>query len=349
MRPSGKPRFSARCGRGMHSRRSAPSMPADSTADRSSPTRERVSSGGSGIRRCNRSSNGTASRSTSPIEASTNSPPAGTRVRGSCSRSSSGPAGPCRLCSASDMRPSTRDNDSSDASRDVLIRGLRVSARSFAETVALLVDWAGRRDRMRYFACDNAYAAELACREPEFMAAMRGSDLLVADGAGILVASWILGGGIRERSVFYLGTSDETLAKIRRRHEGDFPNLRIAGMLAPPYRKRFSDEELGQMADAVNAAAPDVLWIGLGAPKQENWIHANRDRLRVPLCCPVGALFDYYAGNVTMPPEWMQRYGLHWLYRLVHNPRRLWRRSLDIPRFVAAVAWERLSGRRHES
>lgn len=253
-----------------------------------------------------------------------------------------------------------------DHSRDVIIRGLRVSSHSFAETVAVLVDWAGRRDRMRYFACDNAYSAEMACREPEFMAAMRGADMLVADGAGILVASWILGGGIRERatgpdlflavsrelnrqggrSVFYLGTSDQTLDKIRRRHETDFPNLRIAGMLAPPYRKKFSAAELADMADAVNAAGPDIVWIGLGAPKQENWILANRDRLRVPLCCPVGALFDYYAGTVKMPPEWMQRYGLHWLYRLVHNPRRLWRRSLDIPMFVARVTLDRLRDRR---
>lgn len=256
-----------------------------------------------------------------------------------------------------------------DPSRDVFIRGLSVSSRSFDETTAVLVDWAGRRDRMRYFACDNAYAAELACRQPEFMAAMRGADMLVADGAGILVASWILGGGIRERStgpdlfmsvsremnrqgdksVFYLGTSDATLEKIRRRHERDFPNLRIAGMLAPPYRKRFSDDELAEMAEAVNAAAPNVVWIGLGAPKQENWILANRDRLRVPLCCPVGALFDYYAGNVQMPPEWMQRCGLHWLYRLMRDPRRLWRRSLDIPLFVAYVALDRLRGRRGAS
>jgi N-acetylglucosaminyldiphosphoundecaprenol N-acetyl-beta-D-mannosaminyltransferase len=243
---------------------------------------------------------------------------------------------------------------------------LKVSGRSFGETVSLLVDWAGRRDKMRYFACDNAYAAELACRDPEFMAAMRGADLLVADGAGIVLASLILGGGIRERvtgpdlfpavsaeldrqggrSVFYLGTSDETLAKIRRRHETEFPNLRIAGMYAPPYRRKFSDEELADMAAAVNAAAPDVLWIGLGAPKQENWIHANRARLRVPLCCPVGALFDYYAGNAKMPPEWIQRCGLHWLYRLMHDPRRLWRRSLDIPLFVMYCIRDRLFGRR---
>jgi N-acetylglucosaminyldiphosphoundecaprenol N-acetyl-beta-D-mannosaminyltransferase len=103
------------------------------------------------------------------------------------------------------------------------------------------------------------------------------------------------------------------------------------------------------MAAVINAAVPDVLWIGLGAPKQENWIFANRDRLRVPLCCPVGALFDYYAGNAKMPPAWMQRYGLHWLYRLARDPRRLWRRNLDTPLFVASVAWDRLRGRHYGS
>lgn len=253
-----------------------------------------------------------------------------------------------------------------DDSRSEWIRGLRVSSRSFAETVAMLVDWAGRRDRMRYFACDNAYSAELACREPEFMAAMQRADLLVADGAGIVVASMILGGTIRERvtgpdlfpavsreldrhggmSVFYLGASEATLAKIRLRHESDYPNLRIVGMLAPPYRKQFSGAEMAEMAEAVNAAAPDVLWVGLGAPKQETWIFANKDRLRVPLCCPVGALFDYYAGNVKMPPKWMQRSGFHWLYRLMHDPRRLWRRSLVIPVFISSCLWDRLCGRR---
>lgn len=262
--------------------------------------------------------------------------------------------------------PVSEHRPSPEGGRDEWIRGLRVSGRSFVETIAILVDWAGRRDRMRYFACDNAYSAELACRDPEFMAALRAADLVVPDGAGIIVASWLLGGGIRERvtgpdlfrsvsraldarggrSVFYLGTSEETLEKIRRRHETEFPNLRIAGMLAPPYRKRFSAEELAAMAEAVDAAAPDVLWVGLGAPKQETWIFANRDRLRVPLCCPVGAVFDYYAGNMSMPPLWMQRAGLHWLYRLTQDPRRLWRRSLEIPVFLANVVRDRLRGRR---
>jgi N-acetylglucosaminyldiphosphoundecaprenol N-acetyl-beta-D-mannosaminyltransferase len=245
------------------------------------------------------------------------------------------------------------------------IRGLPVSGRSFAATVQTLLDWAARHDRMRYFACINAHSAEVAHRDERFMDALKGADLLVADGAGVVLASIILGGRIRERatgpdlflavsegldraggkSVFYLGGSTETLDRIRASHAERFPNLGVAGMYAPPFQTEFSEGELGRMAEMVGRAAPDVLWVGLGAPKQEKLILGLRDRLRVPLCGPIGAMFDYFAGNVAMPPAWVERAGLHWLYRLVKNPRRLWRRNLDSPLFLAHVAWDRLCGR----
>lgn len=247
-----------------------------------------------------------------------------------------------------------------------VIGGLQISSRSLLETTRVLVDWAGKRDATRYFACVNAHSAELVHRDATFMTALREADLLIADGVGMLVASWILGGCIRERvtgpdvflsvsealaragnrSVYYLGGSEATLEKIRARHLERFPGLRIAGMYSPPYRQHFAETELVSMADRVNEAAPDVLWIGLGAPKQEKWILANRDRLRVPVCGPVGALFDYFAGNVPMPPKWVERAGLHWAHRLYSDPRRIWRRSLDIPVFVARTLCDRLRGAR---
>lgn len=245
-----------------------------------------------------------------------------------------------------------------------VIRGLPVSSRPFKKTTQLLVDWAGQRDKMRYFACVNAHSAETAHRDPTFMAALKQADLLVADGFGVILASRIIGGRIRERatgpelfmavsdaldrvggrSVFYLGGSDETLEKIRRRHRERFGSLAIAGLYAPPFRAEFSDADMKEMAERVNRAAPDVLWVGLGAPKQEKWVLGNRERLRVPLCGPVGAMFDYFAGNVPMPPKWVERAGLHWAYRLAKNPRRLWRRNLDSPLFLARVVADRLRG-----
>jgi N-acetylglucosaminyldiphosphoundecaprenol N-acetyl-beta-D-mannosaminyltransferase len=249
------------------------------------------------------------------------------------------------------------------------IRGLNVSSLPLAETTTLLTAWAGQRDRMRYFACVNAHSAEVAHRDATFMAALQQADLLVADGFGVILASRILGGRIRERatgpdlflavsealdragdrSVFYLGGSEETLARIRARHEKRFPNLRVAGMYAPPFRSAFAEDELAAMVDRVNDARPDVLWIGLGAPKQEKWILAARDRLRVPLCGPVGAVFDYFAGNVAPPPRWVEKAGLHWAYRLARNPRRLWRRNLDSPLFLARVLADRLRGGRGDA
>lgn len=257
-----------------------------------------------------------------------------------------------------------RPVDNPTAQSQELIRGLHVSALSLSETSGLLADWVSHGNKTRYFACVNAHSAEMAHRDAAFMTALQKADLLVADGFGVILASRILGGRIRERatgpdlflavskgldraggkSVYYLGGSEATLEKIWARHEETFPGLRIAGMYAPPYREAFSEDELAGMANRVNQAAPDVLWIGLGAPKQEKWILANLDRLRVPLCGPVGAMFDYFAGNVPMPPRWVERAGLHWAYRLYRNPRRLWRRNLDSPLFLARVLADRFRG-----
>lgn len=244
------------------------------------------------------------------------------------------------------------------------IRGLAVSRAAFRDTVATLVRWAQTRKGLQYFACVNAHSAEMANRDAEFMAALQAADILVADGFGVILASRIVGQPIRERStgpalflavsaaldqeggysVFYLGGSERTLELIRRRHAAVFPRLGIAGTYAPPFKAEFSSLEYEEMADLVNRGAPDVLWIGLGAPKQEKWILANRDRLRVPLCGPIGAMFDYFAGNVPMPPQWVERAGLHWAYRLLMNPRRLWRRNLDSPLFLARVVADYFRG-----
>ncbi|MFM7244090.1 MAG: WecB/TagA/CpsF family glycosyltransferase [Planctomycetaceae bacterium] len=250
-----------------------------------------------------------------------------------------------------------------------MIRGLPVSARTFDDTVRLLTAWVEHRGGTRSFACINAHSAEVAHRDPRFMEALRAADLLVADGAGIVLASMILGGHIRERatgpdlfmavsraldrlggrSVFYLGGTPETLERIATRHRREFPNLAIAGLLAPPFRAAFSAEDLASIDAAIHAAAPDVLWVGLGAPKQEKLLLDLRPRLAVPLCGPVGAMFDYFAGNVPMPPRWVERCGLHWLYRLIRNPGRLWRRNLDSPVFLARVTWDRFRERRKHS
>jgi len=116
-----------------------------------------------------------------------------------------------------------------------------------------------------------------------------------------------------------------------------FPGLKVVGTHSPPFRPQ-TDEESDQIAATINAARPDFLWVGLSTPKQERWMDANLGRLDAPAILGVGAAFDIHAGLLPQAPEWMQRRGLEWLYRLLKEPRRLWKRYLgNNPRFVFRV------------
>jgi N-acetylglucosaminyldiphosphoundecaprenol N-acetyl-beta-D-mannosaminyltransferase len=139
-------------------------------------------------------------------------------------------------------------------------------------------------------------------------------------------------------SVFFLGSSNDTLLEIRKRMARDWPNVRIAGTYSPPFKPVFSDEDLEQMVLNVNAARPDVLWVGLTAPKQEELLHRILPQLDVCFAGAVGAMFDFYAGRVKRSHPLFRRLGLEWLPRLIREPRRLWRRMfISAPIFLGHV------------
>lgn len=118
----------------------------------------------------------------------------------------------------------------------------------------------------------------------------------------------------------------------------DYSNVRVAGTYSPPFKPTYSDEEMNEMISAVNAAAPDVLWVGMTAPKQEKWIFENRARLNVKFAGAIGAVFDFYTGRVKRAHPMFQRLGLEWLPRLVQQPTRLWRRMfVSAPIFMLHV------------
>lgn len=228
------------------------------------------------------------------------------------------------------------------------------SIRPLGATVELALEQlAGRTPSVFVFA--NPYSLELARRDPAVMTAIRHADVICPDGVGIVWVSRLRRGRIRERvcgpdfflefcralnarrpgtRMFLLGGDDTLLVEFRRRLGADFPGLVVAGALAPPYRPSFSPAEDQQMIDAINGSGAEVLWIGLGAPKQELWAERCRDRLRVPVIAPIGGVFDFYTGRVRLPPVWMQRAGLQWLHRLAQQPRRLWRRNVYSLGFV---------------
>ncbi|HEX4805585.1 MAG TPA: WecB/TagA/CpsF family glycosyltransferase [Conexibacter sp.] len=149
-----------------------------------------------------------------------------------------------------------------------------------------------------------------------------------------------------QRFYLYGGRSDKALAQLAANLLDRHPGLRLAGGWSPPFRD-LTDAELDEVAARINAAQPDVVWVGIGVPKQEKWMAAMRDRLDAPVLVGVGAAFDFHAGLIPQAPAWMQRHGLEWLFRLAQEPGRLWRRyARHNPRFVAGFARQWATHRR---
>ena len=125
---------------------------------------------------------------------------------------------------------------------------------------------------------------------------------------------------------FFYGSTEDTLEKLRLRLESEYPGLVNAGMYSPPYRP-LTDEEDQEIVTRINETKPDFLWVGLGAPKQERWMAEHQGRVH-GLMVGVGAGFDYHAGKISRAPECMQKANLEWFYRLLQEPRRLFKRYL---------------------
>jgi N-acetylglucosaminyldiphosphoundecaprenol N-acetyl-beta-D-mannosaminyltransferase len=199
--------------------------------------------------------------------------------------------------------------------------------------------------------------------DPEFAARVNAAKLVVPDGMplvwmqklqGAKEASRVRGNDLTINlcryaaenglKVGFYGGREEVLDGIRERARIDFPSLQIAYTHAPPFRELTPDED-AQIVENINTAGLNILFVGLGCPKQENWMAAHRDRIDAVMI-GVGAAFDFYAGNLKEAPRWLSNIGLEWLFRLAMEPRRLWRRYLILnPRFIL-LAVEQLLGKK---
>ncbi len=242
------------------------------------------------------------------------------------------------------------------------ILGYPVTTDTIDESVELIMSWITSAKTGSYFACANPHSIVVSLKDRLFEEALKGADLLAPDGVGIIFASCISGGIIRQRitgsdmfhslhrelnqrrnfSVFFLGSTAEILDNICVNMARDYPHINLAGMYSPPYKQEFSDEDNRLMIEAVNQTNPDVLWVGMTAPKQEKWIYQNRDKLNVKFIGAIGAVFDFYTGKVKRSHPIFQRIGLEWLPRLIQEPRRLWRRNfISGPIFIFRIIKER--------
>lgn len=131
-----------------------------------------------------------------------------------------------------------------------------------------------------------------------------------------------------QRTVMFMGSSEKVLDLIVKRAAKVYPHLKVV-TYSPPYKPEFSEEDNKAIIDAINAADPDLLWIGMTAPKQEKWTFSHWDELNIHCHVgTIGAVFDFFAGTVERAPMWWQRHGLEWLYRLLKEPKRMWRRYI---------------------
>ena len=145
-----------------------------------------------------------------------------------------------------------------------------------------------------------------------------------------------------KKRVMFMGSSERVLEKIKKRAEVDYPNLEIV-TYSPPYKPEFSEEDNQAIINAINDANPDLLWIGMTAPKQEKWVWQHWQELNINCHVgTIGAVFDFYAGTARRAPRWWQEHGLEWLYRLIKEPRRMWRRYvIGNPLFIWNVLKEK--------
>lgn len=193
----------------------------------------------------------------------------------------------------------------------------------------------------------NQYSYCIAEEDAHFKKALLASDVLLPDGVGIVIAAKVLYSKVikkiagadvhafllcrlneQEGSCFYMGASKATLQKIEQRLSNEYPNIKV-GSYSPPFKKEFASKENAEMIAAVNAFQPDVLFVGMTAPKQEKWTLEHKDALAVkgPICA-IGAVFDFYAGTVNRPSSIWQNLGLEWLGRLLKEPKRMWKRYI---------------------
>lgn len=195
----------------------------------------------------------------------------------------------------------------------------------------------------------NAHSYNTALKDVFFAEALMKGDALIPDGASIVmacrklkaksqpterIAGWDLFAMEMERlnqkggTCFFMGSSEKVLKLIREKTKTVYPNIRIE-TYSPPYKPEFSEEENRAIIEAINRANPDLLWIGMTAPKQEKWAYRHWDELDIHCHCgTIGAVFDFFAGTMERAPLWWQEHSLEWLYRLLKEPKRMWRRYI---------------------
>lgn len=194
-----------------------------------------------------------------------------------------------------------------------------------------------------YMCVSNVHTTVTSMEEPDYCAVQNGAVMAIPDGGPLSSVGRKRGFEKMERTTgpgymeevfkitvekgykhYFYGSTEETLTVLREKLNEKYPGIQIVGMYSPPFRPLSGDEDR-EIVDMINETNPDFVWVGLGAPKQENWMAAHQGKVN-GFMVGVGAGFDYFAENISRAPMWMQNFNLEWLYRLIQDPKRLFKR-----------------------
>jgi N-acetylglucosaminyldiphosphoundecaprenol N-acetyl-beta-D-mannosaminyltransferase len=237
------------------------------------------------------------------------------------------------------------------------VLGVPVHCVQMSDVIAEMESWINCREQTHYVAITGMHGVSESRKDPHFREILKSASLVVPDGMPLVwLARWhghpisrrVCGSdlmeafckqtGSRYRHFFYggaTGVADDLAENLRERY-----SISVAGTYTPPFRP-LTDEEEKEVIARVQEATPDILWIGLSTPKQERWMYDHRDKFLVPVMLGVGAAFDFNSGKLERAPAWMGDTGLEWLFRLLVEPKRLWKRYLvTIPSAIWSVSLE---------
>jgi len=233
------------------------------------------------------------------------------------------------------------------------VLGVRVDAVQIPDVVKQVLSWVEDRSVCRYISLANTHVVMEAQEDPVFRESIKSADLCVPDGMPLIWCGRFFGHSLprrvygpelmaticREtasrgaRHYFYGGTG-ETLDQLVACLRQSCPGIQISGAYSPPFRP-LTQKEDSEAIERINRSFPDIVWVGLGCPKQERWMYDHRNRLKAAVLIGVGQAFDILSQRKKQAPSWMQEHGLEWLFRLVQEPKRTWRRYLAYnPKFI---------------
>ncbi len=214
--------------------------------------------------------------------------------------------------------------------------------------------------KRRYVAMVNPYSVVQCHRDKELCEAVDRADMNLPDGVGIILAASLLGYRHKGRVTgptlmlkvcdqgrqygyrhYFYGGGNGMIEKLARELARKYPGLQIAGTYSSPFGP-LTAQETDRIIEMINSSNPDIVWVGLGTPKQEKWMAKHVGKIRAAAMVGVGAAFAYHSGSVRWAPGWIRKLGLEWAYRLVQEPKRMWRRNLDSLIFLTKVMYQLL-------